>query len=238
MDFLHIKQLSLAYGQVGILDPIDLVISKGEFVTIVGPSGCGKSSLLKMVTGIQTPSSGEVLFQGAPITSIDPKRGMMFQEATLFPWLSVRDNISFGLKMKGASRKVQLSQSEYYLDLMGLSEFADHLPYQLSGGMKQRTALARTLVNRPEIIMMDEPFSALDAFTRKNMQKLLTQIWEDFNTTFLFVTHDVEEAINLGSRIIVLSPRPGRVLEDLSLYNQGAIDKKAAVARIFALLEQ
>ncbi|MBP1934497.1 ABC transporter ATP-binding protein [Ammoniphilus resinae] len=234
MDFLHIKHVSLTYGQIRILDDIDLVVSKGEFVTIVGPSGCGKSSLLKMVTGIQAPSEGEILFQGEAITDIDAKRGMMLQEATLFPWLSVRDNISFALKMKSVSRKEQVRQADAYLDLMGLSEFADHLPYQLSGGMKQRTALARTLINRPEMIMMDEPFSALDAFTRKSMQKLLTQIWKDFQTTFLFVTHDVEEAITLGSRVIILSARPGKVIEDLSI----GTEKKEAAARIFTLLEQ
>jgi len=234
MEFLQLKQVSLTYGQIRILDKIDLVVSKGEFVTIVGPSGCGKSSLLKMVTGIQAPSEGEILFQGAPITQIDAKRGMMLQEATLFPWLSVRDNISFALKMKGVSRKEQLHQADAYLELMGLSDFADHLPYQLSGGMKQRTALARTLINRPEMIMMDEPFSALDAFTRKSMQKLLTQIWRDFQTTFLFVTHDVEEAITLGSRVIILSTRPGKVIEDLCLRTE----KKEAAARIFTLLKQ
>lgn len=238
MSFLDIKDVVLTFKngneKVRALENINLSISKGEFITIVGPSGCGKSSLLKLIAGVQLPTLGVITFQNEQVQHPDPKRGMMFQDATLFPWLSVKKNISFPLRMKGISKEEQLIQADIYLKLMGLTEFANNLPYQLSGGMKQRVALARTLINNPDIILMDEPLGALDAFTRKNMQSLLLQIFKETNKTFLFVTHDVEEAVKLGTRIIVLSPRPGRIVADLSLPQQ----KTEMVERVYNLLDK
>lgn len=238
MSFLEIMDVDLifddGYEKVKALENINLSIAEGEFITIVGPSGCGKSSLLKLVAGVQMPTKGTIQFQNKQVQNPDPKRGMMFQDATLFPWLSVKNNVSFPLKMKGMSTKERSKQADFYLNLMGLSEFSNNLPYQLSGGMKQRVALARTLINEPEIILMDEPLGALDAFTRMNMQELLLQIYKKAQATFLFVTHDVEEAVKLGTRMIVISQRPGRIIADIPLRSQ---QRKEVVEKIYKLLD-
>lgn len=199
------------------LEGIDLQISEGEFVTIVGPSGCGKSSLLNLAAGIQFPTTGTILFRGEPIVGPDWKRGIMLQHSTLFPWLNVAGNVAFGLKVKGMGKKERLQLANNYLQRVGLQEFANHYPFELSGGMKQRAALARTLINEPDLVLMDEPFGALDAFTKRKMQALLSNIRKETKKTFLFVTHDVEEAIKLGTRIVVLSPRPGTIIADLAI---------------------
>jgi NitT/TauT family transport system ATP-binding protein len=194
---------------------ISLTIEPGEFVCILGPSGCGKSTLLGALAGHITPSKGRLTVDGAPIAGPHPDRGIVFQHHTLFPWKSVRENVSFGPKMRGFKKAERLRMANEILGLVELADFSDRYPRQLSGGMQQRVELARVLVNRPRLLLMDEPFSALDALTRMRMQELLLDIWERVRTTILFVTHDIDEALFLADRIIVMSPRPGRILEEI-----------------------
>jgi ABC-type nitrate/sulfonate/bicarbonate transport system ATPase subunit len=193
------------------LEPTYLTVKDNDFITILGPSGCGKSTLLRIVAGLDQPSVGSVLLDGMPVVAPGPDRGMVFQSYTLFPWLSVRDNICFGLKEKGVPRAQQREISDFYIARTGLAGFADHYPKMLSGGMQQRTALARALANDPKILLLDEPFGALDNQTRALMQELLLGIWEADRKTVLFVTHDVDEAIFLANRVAVMTARPGRI---------------------------
>jgi NitT/TauT family transport system ATP-binding protein len=197
------------------LAPTDLTVAPNDFITVLGPSGCGKSTLLRMVAGLDTPSTGEILLNGKPVRAPGPDRGMVFQSYTLFPWLSVAENIGFGLRERGVSRAERQPVVDRFLDRMGLAGFAHHLPRQLSGGMQQRTAIARALANDPDILLMDEPFGALDNQTRALMQELLLDIWERDRKTVLFVTHDIEEAIFMASRVIVMTARPGRIKADV-----------------------
>jgi len=200
---------------VTALQPTDLSIAKNDFITILGPSGCGKSTLLRIVAGLDKPTSGEVLLDGRKIDGPGPDRGVVFQSYTLFPWLTVADNIAFGLKEKGMPEGQRKDIVASYIEKVGLKGFENHFPKQLSGGMQQRTAIARALANDPEILLLDEPFGALDNQTRALMQELLLGIWERERKTVLFVTHDIEEAIFLASRVIVMSARPGRIKADL-----------------------
>jgi NitT/TauT family transport system ATP-binding protein/sulfonate transport system ATP-binding protein len=201
------------------LAPVDLEVADNDFITILGPSGCGKSTLLRIVAGLDRPSAGRVLLDGAPVTGPGADRGMVFQSYTLFPWLSVADNIAFGLREKGAPSAERRRIAERYIGEVGLEGFENHWPRQLSGGMQQRTAIARALANDPKILLLDEPFGALDTQTRALMQELLLGIWEKARKTVLFVTHDIEEAIFLASRVVVISRRPGRIklIRDVSL---------------------
>jgi ABC-type nitrate/sulfonate/bicarbonate transport system ATPase subunit len=199
------------------LDPIDLVISDNDFVAIVGPSGCGKSTLLRLVAGLDRPSSGEITLDGKPVSAPGPDRGMVFQSYTLFPWLTVADNIAFGLREKGMPASQRRDVVGKWLDRIDLSGFGQHLPRQLSGGMQQRTAIARALANDPAILLLDEPFGALDNQTRALMQELLLGIWERARKTVLFVTHDIEEAIFLASRVVIMTARPGRIKLDVPI---------------------
>jgi NitT/TauT family transport system ATP-binding protein len=196
---------------VQALQPVDLAIAANDFLAIVGPSGCGKSTLLRIVAGLDRPTAGRVLLDGRAVAGPGPDRGMVFQSYTLFPWLTVRGNIRFGLREKGLPRPEQERISELYVRRVGLGGFADHYPRQLSGGMQQRTALARALANDPEILLLDEPFGALDNQTRALMQELLLGIWEQDRKTVLFVTHDIDEAIFMANRVVVFTARPGRV---------------------------
>ncbi len=196
------------------LQATDLDLAENDFVTILGPSGCGKSTLLRIVAGLDRQTAGEVLLDGRRIEGPGADRGMVFQSYTLFPWLSVLDNVCFGLRERGLPRDEQLAIAHGFLAQVGLKGFADHHPKQLSGGMQQRTALARALANRPRMLLMDEPFGALDHQTRELMQELLLGIWEAERTTVLFVTHDIDEAIFMGSRVVVMSARPGRIKLD------------------------
>lgn len=200
---------------VTALQPTDLTIAKNDFITILGPSGCGKSTLLRIVAGLDRPTSGEVLLDGRKIDGAGPDRGVVFQSYTLFPWLTVADNIAFGLREKGVPEGQRKDIVASYIEKVGLKGFENHFPKQLSGGMQQRTAIARALANDPEILLLDEPFGALDNQTRALMQELLLGIWERERKTVLFVTHDIEEAIFLASRVIVMSARPGRIKADL-----------------------
>jgi ABC-type nitrate/sulfonate/bicarbonate transport system ATPase subunit len=193
------------------LSPIDLAVPENDFVCILGPSGCGKSTLLRIVAGLDTPTTGRVMLNGRPITGPGADRGMVFQSYTLFPWLTVLENVCFGLREKGLAKADQVHIARGFIERVGLSGFESHYPRQLSGGMQQRTAIARALATRPEILLLDEPFGALDNQTRALMQELLLKIWEAERTTVLFVTHDIEEAIFLGARVIVMSARPGRI---------------------------
>ena len=197
------------------LEPTDLSIAENDFITVLGPSGCGKSTLLRIVAGLDRPSAGRVLLDGHAIEGPGPDRGMVFQSYTLFPWLNVADNVAFGLRERGVPEREIAETVATYLDEVGLRGFENHLPKQLSGGMQQRTAIARALANDPEILLLDEPFGALDNQTRGLMQELLLGIWERDRKTVIFVTHDIEEAIFMASRVLVMTARPGRIKADI-----------------------
>ncbi|MDT9001553.1 ABC transporter ATP-binding protein [Paucibacter sp. APW11] len=199
------------------LQSTNLDLAENDFLTLLGPSGCGKSTLLRIVAGLERASEGQVLLDGAPVNGPGADRGMVFQSYTLFPWLTVLDNVAFGLRERGLPRAEQIEQAQAWLARVGLQNFAQHYPKQLSGGMQQRTALARALANRPRMLLMDEPFGALDHQTRELMQELLLTLWERERTTVIFVTHDIDEALFMGSRVAVMSARPGRIKCELPL---------------------
>jgi NitT/TauT family transport system ATP-binding protein len=199
------------------LEPTNLTIPDNDFVTIIGPSGCGKSTLLRLVAGLDQPTTGRILLNGIPVSQPGPDRGMVFQSYTLFPWLTVADNIAFGLREKGTPAHRRTAIVREWLVRIDLVSFEHHYPKQLSGGMQQRTAIARALANDPAILLLDEPFGALDNQTRALMQELLLDIWERERKTVLFVTHDIEEAIFLASRVVVMTARPGRIKTDVRI---------------------
>jgi len=199
------------------LDDVSLHAAQNDFVCIVGPSGCGKSTLLRIIAGLEKADSGRVLFQDQGVTRPDPQIGMVFQEYSLFPWLSVLDNVASGLRFSGVDRKMRQGVAEQYLAVVGLSDFARAYPHELSGGMRQRVAIARAFANDPQLLLMDEPFGSLDAHTRILLQKELLRIWQRHKKTVVFVTHSVDEAIFLADRIVIISARPGRVGEILQV---------------------
>ena len=199
---------------VEALRPVSLDIDAGEFVALIGPSGCGKSTLLNIVAGFDAPSAGTVMVAGEKVTRPDIRRGMVFQQYALFPWLNVRDNVAFGLRQKGVPRRERDAIADRYLALVHLSEFGDASPAALSGGMKQRVALARVFATEPGTILMDEPFGALDALTRGFLQQELLRIWREHRKTVLLVTHSVQEALVLATRVVVMTSRPGRIKLD------------------------
>ena len=199
------------------LEPTSLAVADNDFICLLGPSGCGKSTLLRIVAGLDTPTTGRVLLDGAPVTGPGADRGMVFQSYTLFPWLTVKDNICFGLREKAVPAPEQARLARHYVERVGLTGFEDHYPNMLSGGMQQRTALARALANDPKILLVDEPFGALDNQTRTLMQELLLGIWEAERKTVLFVTHDIDEAIFMANRVAVLTARPGRIKSDVAI---------------------
>jgi NitT/TauT family transport system ATP-binding protein len=202
---------------VHALDDITLEIKDGEFVALLGPSGCGKSTLLNLLAGFEMRSGGELTFDGAPVDKPGPDRGVVFQEASLFPWLNVWDNITFGPRVQGLKHDEYESKARAMLKLVGLEAFAHALPAQLSGGMRQRVGIARVLVMSPRALLMDEPFGALDAQTRLAMQQLLLDVWQTLGTTVLFVTHDIDESILLADRICIMSARPGRITREIAV---------------------
>ncbi|MGQ0596092.1 ABC transporter ATP-binding protein [Aquabacterium sp.] len=214
---LEVKGLGKTYeshqGPVSALQDINFKTHRREFVCVIGPSGCGKSTLIRILAGLESHNAGEVLLDGKPVNGPGRDRGMVFQGYTLFPWLTVKKNVMFGLEVNDAGRNEAESQARQWLELVGLSKFADHYPHQLSGGMKQRVAIARALANQPRILLMDEPFGALDAQTRARMQSHLLEIWKNIDITILFITHDLDEAIFLADRILVLKAHPGEVQE-------------------------
>ena len=199
--------------QVVALRNFSLDIREGEIICLLGPSGCGKTTVLRILAGLETPSSGGVLLNGKPVKKAGPDRGMVFQEFALFPWRSVRKNIEFGLEVKGVPPEKRSTSSSRYIELVGLKGFEDSHPRELSGGMKQRVGIARALANEPAVLLMDEPFGSLDAQTRNLMQKELLRIWAATGKTILFVTHSVDEAVFIADRIVVMTARPGMVRE-------------------------
>lgn len=203
--------------EVTALESIDLRIANGEFLCIVGPSGCGKSTLLNLLAGLDQPSAGSIQLDDRKISGIGTDRSLLFQELGLFPWLTVRQNVEFGLRMQRVPRAERRQKAMEFLKLVRLEGFADHFIHQLSGGMKQRVALARSLAVEPEILLMDEPFAALDAQTRDNLHDELERLWQETGKTIVFITHNVREAVRLGDRVIVLTPRPGRIRREFSV---------------------
>jgi len=218
---LSIKDVSLSYesktGDIEALQSISFDIYPGEFVCVLGPSGCGKSTLLKLIAGFEDTFDGEILLEGEPIKGIDWRRGVVFQKDNLFDWLSVKDNINYGLRMRKIDKDVIESETTTMLEKMGLTDFADKYVYELSGGMRQRVGIGRTLINKPEIILMDEPFSALDALTREQLQDFLRDLWFEKRMLIFFITHDIDEAMTLGTRLLLMSSRPGRIINDIKL---------------------
>jgi NitT/TauT family transport system ATP-binding protein len=196
-----------------VLRGVDVEIRPGSLTCVVGPSGCGKTTLLRLIGGLEPPTSGELLFEGTPVTGPGPERGMVFQEYALFPWRTVSKNVSFGLEVEGMTREEARRKADEYLETVGLTGHDDLYPRELSGGMKQRVAIARTLAVEPKILLMDEPFASLDAQTRNVMQKFLVELWERTGTTIVFVTHSVDEAVYLGQEVIGLSRRPAKVVK-------------------------
>jgi len=207
------KDFEGRHGTVVAIEDISFDLFENEFVTLVGTSGCGKSTLLSIIAGLETETAGEVLVDDLPVTGPGRDRGVVFQTYTLFPWLTVQKNIEFALQSEGLGRSSRREIAREHLDLVGLTQFANALPNQLSGGMRQRVAIARALCYRPKLLLMDEPFGALDAQTRQLMQELLTRIWEAHKLTVLFVTHDIEEAVFLSDRVLLMTARPGRLKE-------------------------
>ncbi len=214
---LSVNNLQKAFGpadhQHVVFDHVSLDIHRREFVTIIGPSGCGKSTFIRIAAGLDESTAGEMLVDGKPIFGPGPDRGMVFQGYTLFPWRTVKQNVMFGLEMQGKDSTEAESAAREWLEMVGLSRFEDSYPHELSGGMKQRVAIARALAANPKVLIMDEPFGALDALTRAKMQSYLLQIWKRVDITILFITHDLDEAIYLSDRILVLGVNPGGVRE-------------------------
>jgi len=211
------KSFKTAKGELKVLDNCSISLKENEFVSIVGTSGCGKSTLLNIIAGLLPPSSGKVLVDGQVIKGPGRDRGVVFQSYTLFPWLSVEKNILFALKNSKLSKKEKTELVKHYINSVGLSGFEKSYPKELSGGMKQRVAIARALVYKPSVMLMDEPFGALDAQTRGMMQELLLKVWQEHKTTVLFITHDVDEAIFMSDRVLIMTARPGKIKEEIAV---------------------
>jgi NitT/TauT family transport system ATP-binding protein len=203
--------------EVVALSGIDIAVGEGEFVVVIGPSGCGKSTLLKLLAGLESPTAGQLLHDGKPITGPDVNRSLIFQQPSLYPWLSARENVAFGLKLQGVTRVERRQRADEFLGKVGLRDFGGKHPHELSGGMQQRVAIARALCVGADILLMDEPFAALDVQTRYQMQSFLLDIWQGSGKTVVFVTHHIDEAVYLADRVIVLTARPGRVLDSVSI---------------------
>ena len=211
------KRFAAGDGEIEALAPVDLTIPKGEFVCMIGASGCGKSTLLRIIAGFEEPTTGHVSIDGKPVTGPGSDRGMVFQDYALFPWMTVRQNISFGPRQRHLPREKIDKTTDEFVKMVGLERFADRYPNQLSGGMKQRVAIARVLANNANILLMDEPFGALDALTREQLQNELLHIWKRTGVTTIFVTHSVEEAVLLADRVLVMSAGPGRIDSDFRI---------------------
>ncbi len=214
------RNLNLVYlsknREVHALKDVNLSVEEGSFVCLLGPSGCGKTSLLRLIAGFRKPTSGSLTLDGKPIKGPDRQRGVVFQQPTLYPWLTVQKNVEFGLKMRKLPREERRKSAERCIEMVGLQEFTQAYPYELSGGMKQRVAIARVLANDPRLILMDEPFGALDAMTKEQMQQWVRGIWRTMHKTVVFVTHDIDEALMLGTKVVVMTSRPGRISKVLS----------------------
>jgi NitT/TauT family transport system ATP-binding protein len=212
---LELRGVTKDYGHRRVLDGLELEVGAGEFVTVVGASGSGKSTLLALVSGLSRPTAGEILLDGRPVLGPGPERGLLFQTGSLYPWRTVAENVAFGLELLRLSRRLRRQRVEWYLDEVGLTSLADALPGHLSGGQRQRVAIARALACEPEVLLLDEPFGALDVQTKEDMQVFVRQVWQDMGTTVVMVTHDVEEAVFLGQRVLVLASDPGRIAAEI-----------------------
>lgn len=234
-DVVTLNGVNLKYngerGEVTALQNVNLDIEKGEFICVLGPSGCGKSTLLNIIAGFLKPTEGDASMLGKKIDGASWERAVVFQTPTLYPWLNIHDNVAFGPKVRKIAKSEREALTKKYLELVELGDFGDHKPYELSGGMRQRASLARVLVNQPGMILMDEPFGALDALTRQNMQTLIRKIWNQTQNTVFLITHDVDEALALATRVIVMSSRPGRIVKEFHTdftYDIGGVNKESA----------
>lgn len=216
-----------AGGRQVILSGITLDIEPGSFTSFIGPSGCGKSTLLRIISGFLFPDSGKVVVDGKEVEGPGVDRGFMFQDHVLFPWLSIHDNIAFGLKVQGTYEK-RKDDVARIIRQVGLEGYEDHFPYQVSGGMQQRASLARALIGHPKILLLDEPLGALDAFTRMTMQEEIRKVWEKSHTTMIMVTHDIEEAVYMAQKVVVLSSHPGRVIKEIPIELSRPVDRESA----------
>jgi NitT/TauT family transport system ATP-binding protein len=210
------KQFFTRNGGVVALQDVDFTVNEEEFVCIVGPSGCGKTTLLKIIAGLVQPTTGQIVYSTEPSNG-QPRSAMVFQEQGLFPWMTVLDNVAFGLEMQGFEREVRYRKAQDFLNKVGLSTFLNNYPHELSGGMRQRVAILRAFLANPQMLLMDEPFGSLDSQTRLVMQEELLRVWRDHRKTVVYVTHDIEEAILLGDRVLVMSGRPGRIRQDIPI---------------------
>jgi len=214
---IRFNKITKAFGDLTVLKEVSFAVEKGEFAAIVGPSGCGKSTLLRMLAGLERPDAGQVLVDGRPVAGPGPERMMIFQEHALYPWRTVAENAGFGLELAGVSRRERDAKVKAVLNQVGLSGFEGYYPHQLSGGMKQRASIARALVMDPDLLLLDEPYGALDAMTRLTMQNELLRLWQGSGKTVLLITHDIDEALYLADRVFVMTARPGTVLREIAL---------------------
>ena len=214
---LLVKNLSKQFGDKTVLEDINFSMQSGEFVTFVGSSGCGKSTLLRLIAGLDHPSSGSIHVDGATVQGPGPDRGMVFQKYSLYPWLNAADNVAFGMRLQGMTSADVRDRTAYFLEVVGLRDAATKLPRELSGGMQQRVAIARALATNPNVLLLDEPFGALDLQNRETMQDFLHKLWQRTGLTVLLITHDVEEALVLAQRVHVLAPNPGRIIRSLDV---------------------
>jgi len=214
---LLVQNLSKQFGDKTVLEDINFSMQSGEFVTFVGSSGCGKSTLLRLIAGLDQPSSGQIHVDGSPVEGPGPDRGMVFQKYSLYPWLNAADNVAFGMRLQGMSSADVRDRTAYFLEVVGLQDAATKLPRELSGGMQQRVAIARALATNPSVLLLDEPFGALDLQIRESMQDFLLKLWQRTGLTVLLITHDVEEALVLAQRVHVLAPNPGRIIRSLDV---------------------
>ena len=214
---LLVQNLCKRFGDKTVLEDINFSIQSGEFVTFVGSSGCGKSTLLRLIAGLDYPSGGRIQVDGSPVEGPGPDRGMVFQKYSLYPWLNAADNVAFGMRLQGMTSADVRDRTAYFLEVVGLRDAATKLPRELSGGMQQRVAIARALATNPSVLLLDEPFGALDLQIRETMQEFLHQLWQRTGLTVLLITHDVEEALVLAQRVHVLAPNPGRIIRSLEV---------------------
>ena len=223
---LLVQNLCKRFGDKTVLEDINFSIQSGEFVTFVGSSGCGKSTLLRLIAGLDHPSGGRIQVDGSPVEGPGPDRGMVFQKYSLYPWLTAADNVAFGMRLQGITSADVRNRTAYFLEVVGLQDAATKLPRELSGGMQQRVAIARALATNPSVLLLDEPFGALDLQNRETMQEFLLQLWQRTGLTVLLITHDVEEALVLAQRVHVLAPNPGRIIRSLEVtLNKSDLDQ-------------
>ena len=233
---LLVQNLCKQFGDKAVLEDINFSMQSGEFVTFVGSSGCGKSTLLRLIAGLDYPSGGRIQVDGSPVEGPGPDRGMVFQKYSLYPWLTAADNVAFGMRLQGITSADVRNRTAYFLEVVGLQDAATKLPRELSGGMQQRVAIARALATNPSVLLLDEPFGALDLQIRETMQEFLLQLWQRTGLTVLLITHDVEEALVLAQRVHVLAPNPGRIIRSLEVtLNKSDLDQLRLSAEFLQL---